>query len=284
MTTVAIVGFGDMGEPMAPHLVAAGHEVRVSDTDPAKRKRAAALGASVHTTPADAARGARLTLGLVMSDDIPAAYLGPDGILAGAEPDSLVLVCSTTTPELLDTVVLAAPAGVTVLDAPIVGGVKYARERGITFLVGAAPDAFARARPVLETLGKARHVGEPGSGVAYKLINNVAIMAAEAGIREALDLADHLGQDYDTALDLMAVGPMAAVVARARDTTNPRPLRRSAEDDDTLLTAVPDPARQLPISHAAAGRLWEAVTAVDGHEPDFVDLTRKTTAREEFRS
>ncbi|MEU3712068.1 NAD(P)-dependent oxidoreductase [Streptomyces catenulae] len=283
MKTVAIIGFGDMGEQMAPHLVAAGYEVRISDTDPAKRQRAAALGASVHPTPAEAARGAQLTLGLVMSDDIPAAYLGPDGILAGAPRDSLVVVCSTTTPELLHRAVSAAPAGVTVLDAPIVGGVKYARERGITFLVGAAPEVHERARPVLETLGKVRHVGELGAGVAYKLITNVAVMAAEAGIREALDLADHLGQDYDTALDLMAVGPMAAVVARARDTTNPRPLRRSAEDDDTLLAAVPDPARQLPISHAAAGRLWEAVTANDGSEPDFVDLTRRTTARAEFR-
>ncbi|WP_405747486.1 NAD(P)-binding domain-containing protein [Streptomyces sp. NBC_01525] len=283
MTTVAIIGFGDMGEQMAPHLVAAGYEVRVSDTDPAKRERAATTGATVHATAAEAARGAQLTLGLVMSHDIPAAYLGPDGILAGASQGSLVLVCSTTTPELLNAAVSAAPGGVTVLDAPIVGGVKYARERGITFLVGAAPDVFERARPVLETLGKVRRVGEVGSGVAYKLITNVAVMAAEAGIREALDLADHLGQDYDTALDLMALGPMAAVVSRARDTTNPRPLRRSAEDDDTLLASVPDPAQQLPISHAAAGRLWNAVTAVKGFEPDFVDLTRKTTAREGFR-
>jgi 3-hydroxyisobutyrate dehydrogenase len=284
MNAVAIIGHGDMGEQMVPHLLAAGYDVRVSDIQPAKRSRAAETGATVHATPAEAVRGAQFILGLVMSDDIRNAYSGPDGILAGAEDGSIVMVCSTTTPELLGLVTSAAPTGVTVVDAPIVGGVKFAREQAVTFLVGATPSDLERARPVLETLGKVRHVGESGSGVAYKLITNVAIMAAEAGIREALDLADHLGQDYDTALDLMAVGPMAAVVARARDTTNPRPLRRSAEDDDTLLASVPEPARQLPISHAAAGRLWEAVTGIKDFEPDFVDLTRKTTAREEHRT
>ncbi|MGW1679632.1 NAD(P)-dependent oxidoreductase [Saccharopolyspora sp. NPDC002376] len=283
MKTVAIIGFGDMGEQMAPHLVSQGYAVRVFDTDPVKRERASAAGAAVLSTAAEAASGAEVTFGLVMSDDIPAAYLGENGILAGAGPGSAVLVCSTTTPALLNSVVDAASDGVTVLDAPIVGGVKYARERGITFLVGAPDDAFERVRPVLDALGKSRRVGDVGSGVAYKLITNVAIMAAEAGIREALDLADYLDQDYDTALDLMSVGPMAAVVTRALDTTNPRPLRRSAEDDDTLLSAVEDPARQLPISHAGAGRLWEAVNATEDFEPDFVDLTRRTTARPDFR-
>ncbi|MDA3629132.1 NAD(P)-dependent oxidoreductase [Saccharopolyspora sp. WRP15-2] len=283
MKTVAIIGFGDMGEQMVPHLLSRGHAVRVHDIDPAKRQRASAAGAEVLPTAADAARGADVVVGLVMSDDIPAAYLGEDGILAGTAPGAAVLVCSTTTPALLDSVVAAAPDGVTVLDAPIVGGVKYARERRITFLVGAPDDAFERVRPVLDALGTSRQVGGVGSGVAYKLITNVAIMAAEAGIREALDMADYLGQDYATALDLMSVGPMSAVVTRALDTTNPRPLRRSAEDDDTLLSAVDDPARQLPISHAGATRLWEAVNATEDFEPDFVDLTRRTTARPEYR-
>ncbi|MGW8375371.1 NAD(P)-binding domain-containing protein [Streptomyces sp. ODS28] len=289
MTTVAIIGFGDMGEEMAPHLLSAGYQVRVSDTDPGKRERAAALGATVLATAAEAARGAEVTLGLVMSDDITTAYLGEDGILAGATVGSAVLMCSTTTPAMLGSVVAAAPEGVSVVDAPIVGGVKYARERGITFLVGAPDGVYARVRPVLDTLGASRWVGDVGSGVAYKLITNVAVMAAEAGIREALDLADYLGKDYGTALELMSVGPMAPVVARALDTTNPRPLRRSAEDDETLLAAVEDPARQLPISYASAERLWEAVNTREGFEPDFVDLTRRprparSTAVPETRS
>jgi 3-hydroxyisobutyrate dehydrogenase len=214
-----------------------------------------------------------------MSDDIGAAYFGPDGILAGAEPSSSVLICSTTTPAHVEQVRSAAPTGVTVLDTPIIGGVKYAREAALTFLVGGTADEFEHVRPVLDVLGRPRHVGAFGAGVAYKLITNVAIMAAEAGLREALDLADILGRDYGTSLELMSDGPMRAVVQRALDVTNPRPLRRSAEDDDTLISAVADPARMLPITSAGRRRLWEAVDANPDFEPDFVDLTRTTTSR-----
>jgi len=72
---------------------------------------------------------------------------------------------------------------------------------------------------------------------------------------------------------------MKAVVERALDVSNPRPLRRSAEDDDTLVSAVDDPARSLPLTIAGRQRLWEAVNADAEFEPDFVDLTRRTTSR-----
>jgi 3-hydroxyisobutyrate dehydrogenase len=88
---------------------------------------------------------------------------------------------------------------------------------------------------VLTTLGKVERVGAFGSGAVYKLITNALVMAAEAGLREALDLTDILGGDYATALRLFEIGPMAAVVRRALDESNPRPLRASAEDFDTLL-------------------------------------------------
>lgn len=284
MKTVAVIGFGDMGEQMAPHLLKGGYDVHVSEIDAGGRSRAEAISATTCDTAAAAASGADLVLGLVMSDDIPSAYLGQDGIFAGARPGTLVLVCSTTTPQIMEDLAQAAPEGITVMDAPIVGGVKYARETAVTFLVGGTRGSFAQVEPVLSVLGTPKLVGERGAGAAYKLITSVAIMAAEAGIREALDLADILGKDYQTALQLMSVGPMAAVVARALDTSNPRPLRRSAEDDDTLLSAVDDPAKQLPISHAGARRLWDAVTEYEDGEPDFVDLTRRTTARPAYGS
>lgn len=283
METIAILGFGDMGEQMAPHLLAAGYHVRVFDIDESRSEFARSAGATVVTSAAEAARGAEVTFGLVMSDDIPAAYLGEEGIIAGAQPGASVLICSTTTRAYAEQVRAAAPEGVVVLDSPIVGGVKYARKRAITFLVGGSADGFERVKSVLDVLGKSRHVGEFGAGVDYKLITNVAIMAAEAGLREALDLADVLGRDYETALELMAAGPMKAVVERALDVSNPRPLRRSAEDDDTLVSAVDDPAGLLPISTAGRQRLWEAVNVDPEFEPDFVDLTRKTTSRSGYR-
>ncbi len=284
METIAIVGFGDMGEQMAPHLLSAGHRVVVADTDASRIEAARRVGAIVVASAAEAARGADVIFGLVMSQDITAAYLGDRGVLAGVRPGASVLVCSTTTRAHLERVRAAAPSGVAVLDTPIVGGVKYARERAITFLVGGSAASFERVRPVLDVLGTPRHVGESGAGVDFKLITNVAIMAAEVGLREALDLADILGRDYATSLELMAQGPMKAVVERALDVGNPRPLRRSAEDDDTLVSAVDDPVRSLPISSAGRKRLWEAVGDDPEFEPDFVDLTRATTSRAGYRS
>jgi 3-hydroxyisobutyrate dehydrogenase len=108
------------------------------------------------------------------------------------------------------------------------------------------------------------------------------VMAAEAGLREALDLTDILGGDYETALRLFGIGPMAAVVSRALDESNPRPLRASAQDFDVLLTAVKDKSL-LPISAAGRNRLWAAVSAKSGYEPLFVDLTRRTTALHQYQ-
>lgn len=281
--TIAIIGYGDMAEQMAPHLIEAGDKVQVYDIKADRNEIAKKAGATVASSGAEAAKGASVIFGLVMSDDIPTAYLGKDGFLSGAQEGAIVVVCSTTTPAMVKKVREGAPKGVHVVDAPIVGGVKYAREKGITFLVGAEADIYNKLKPTLDKLGKNRNVGETGAGVEFKLITNVAVMAAEAGLREALDLADVFGRDYALSMELMSAGPMAAVVKRALDESNPRPLRRSAEDDDTLVSAVDNPEKILPISSAGRARLWEAVKVDPNFEPDFVDLTRKTTSRPPYR-
>lgn len=272
-----------MGSEMIAHLVAAGHQVWAYDPNPERMKAAEADGARAASSPADAARHADVVLSLVMSDDIPAAHSGPDGILAGLQPDAVVVVCSTTTPAAIAAVRGDAASPQNVVDAPIVGGVKYARERSVTFLVGGDPAAVDQAEGVLTSLGRVQRVGSAGAGVKYKLITNAFVMAAEVGLREALDLTDILGGDYETALRLFEIGPMAAVVKRALDESNPRPLRASAQDFDALLSVVDDPAR-LPISAAGRNRLWAAVDADPGHEPMFVELTRRTTALSEYRT
>jgi 3-hydroxyisobutyrate dehydrogenase len=272
-----------MGSEMVSHLVAEGHQVWAYDPDPDRLKVAVADGARAAASPADAARRSEVSLSLVMSEDIAAAHFGVDGILAGLRPDAVLVVCSTTTPAVLDEVRSRAGSGRHVVDAPIVGGVRYARERSVTFLVGGEPAAVAQAERVLVSLGNVERVGPAGAGVKYKLITNAFVMAAEVGLREALDLTDILGGDYETALRLFGGGPMAAVVKRALDESNPRPLRASAQDFDALLSVVDD-AALLPISAAGRDRLWAAVEAEPGHEPMFVELTRKTTALDGYRS
>jgi 3-hydroxyisobutyrate dehydrogenase len=282
MVSVAVVGVGDMGSEMIPHLLAAHFDVTAYDVDPEKLKAAVNHGARRSDSPAAAARQADVVLSLVMSADIESAHFGENGILAGLKPGAVLVIGSTTTPDIVRGIKNNAPENADVVDAPIVGGVRYARERSVTFLVGGSQPGVDKAEVVLSTLGKVEKVGEFGSGVSYKLITNVLVMAAEAGLREALDLTDILGGDYETALRLFGIGPMAAVVGRALDESNPRPLRASAEDFDVLLSAIKDKSL-LPISAAGRNRLWTAVTAKSAYGPMFVDLTRKTTALPEYQ-
>lgn len=283
MLSVGLVGVGDMGSAMLPHLIAAGFAVSAYDIDPARQQEAVTRGAHRARSAADCARQADIVLCLVMSADISAALFGENGALTAARPGSVMVICSTTTPAMARAIQDHAPDGVLLVDAPIVGGVRYVQEQSVTFLVGGQPDAVDKAEAALTVLGAVERVGPYGSGVAYKLVTNAFVMAAEVGLREALDLTDLLGGDYRIALRLFGVGPMAAVVNRALDESNPRPLRASAEDFDTLLSVVDDPAA-LPISAASRNRLWAAVNGEDGYEPMFVDLTRSTTALPAYRT
>jgi 3-hydroxyisobutyrate dehydrogenase len=282
MVSVAVVGVGDMGSEMIPHLVAARFDVTAYDVDRRRLEAAVHQGARPSDSPAAAAREADIVLSLVMSAGIQSAHLGENGILAGLQPGAVLAIGSTTTPDIVHGIKNKVPENADMVDAPIVGGVRYAKERSVTFLVGGSEPAVDKAEVVLAKLGRVEKVGEFGSGVAYKLITNALVMAAEAGLREALDLTDILGGDYETALRLFGVGPMAAVVSRALDESNPRPLRASAEDFDVLLSVVEDKSL-LPLSTAGRNRLWTAVGAKPGYEPMFVDLTRKTTALRQYQ-
>lgn len=281
MARVGFVGLGDMGSRMVPHLLESGHQVVVFDIRQDRVDPITALGAVAADSPAAVARDTDVTISAVMSDDIPAAHWGEDGILAGMRPGSVLVVLSTTTPDMLHTIASHMPAGALIADAPLVGGVRYAAEAHLTMLLGGSDEAVALAEPILAAFGDVERVGSLGSGVAYKLITNVAVMAAEAGLREALDLADTLDCSYDTTLDLLARGPMADVVKRAKDRGNPRAIRDSALDFDVLLSAGGED--NLPISSAGRVRLWAAVEAAPT-PPVFYDLTTHTTALPEFRT
>lgn len=280
MATVGFVGLGDMGSRMVPHLLRSDHRVVVFDVVRDRIDAMTALGAVAADSPAAAARDTDVVISTVMSDDIPVAHLGQDGILADMRPGAALAVLSTTTPDMLQSVASKMPAGVHLVDAPLIGGVRYASEAALTVLLAGSDDAMALTEPILRTFGDVVRVGPLGSGVAYKLITNVVVMAAEAGLREALDLADILGGSYQTTLDLLARGPMAAVVKRALDRDNPRPLRDSALDFDVLVAAGGED--NLPISAAGRRRLWAAAEAASP-PPVFVDLTSRITALPRFR-
>jgi 3-hydroxyisobutyrate dehydrogenase len=280
MGTVGFVGLGDMGSRMVPHLLDANHRVVAFDVIRDRLDAMTALGAVPAGSPAAAANEADVVISAVMSTDIPAAHLGPQGIFAGMRPKTALAVLSTTSPGMLQSIASQMPAGVHLVDAPLIGGVRYAAEASLTVLLAGSDEAMALTESILRVFGDVIRVGPLGSGVTYKLITNVVVMAAEAGLREALDLTDILGGSYQTTLDLLARGPMAAVVKRALDRDNPRPIRDSAIDFDVLLSAGGE--EKLPVSAAGRRRLWAAAEA-GSPPPVFFDLTTHTTALPKFR-
>jgi 3-hydroxyisobutyrate dehydrogenase-like beta-hydroxyacid dehydrogenase len=193
-SSVGLVGLGALGEIFCGHLVRAFPGLRVFDLDAEKVRRAAQLGAVATASAGEL--GADCDVVVVSLPDpaaVRAALTGVDGLLADMGPGAVVLDTSTISPAASRAMhTAAAEREVSYLDAPVSGGEPFqtgvdgARAASMTFMVGGDADAFARAQPVMETLGRVcLHLGPPGAGSTVKLISNLcagihALVAAEA--------------------------------------------------------------------------------------------------------
>lgn len=192
MSTVAVIGLGRMGGPMADNLLAAGHEVRVFDVDPDAVAPRAAAGAVAASSPADAARGANVVC-IVVFDDTQAidVITGADGALTALDAGAVVAVHTTVSLDTIESLAGAGrAAGIHVIDAGISGGEPGAGAGTLLTMVGGAPEAVELARPVLDGFSKeVLHAGPLGAGMALKLARNATGYAMMAAVHEALDLA-----------------------------------------------------------------------------------------------
>jgi 2-hydroxy-3-oxopropionate reductase len=195
---VGLIGPGIMGRPMAINLLKAGHAVAVH----ARRREAAtplaAAGATVCASPREVAERADVVF-TVVSDtpDVEAVLLGPDGVIAGARPGTLVVDMSTISPTATRRIAAALGAkGVTMLDAPVSGGEAGAIAGTLSIMVGGAPEDFQRALPLLQVLGgNVVHIGGHGAGQVAKLCNQVVVAETVNAVAEALALARAAGVD-----------------------------------------------------------------------------------------
>jgi 2-hydroxy-3-oxopropionate reductase len=195
---IGLIGPGIMGRPMAINLLKAGHAVAVH----ARRREAAtplaAAGATVCASPREVAERADVVF-TVVSDtpDVEAVLLGPDGVIAGARPGTLVVDMSTISPTATRRIAAALGAkGVTMLDAPVSGGEAGAIAGTLSIMVGGAPEDFQRALPLLQVLGgNVVHIGGHGAGQVAKLCNQVVVAETVNAVAEALALARAAGVD-----------------------------------------------------------------------------------------
>jgi 3-hydroxyisobutyrate dehydrogenase len=202
MSRIAFLGLGNMGAPMAANLVKAGHTVQGFDLVEAAKTAAAASGVSIAPSARDAVANADTVITMLpagkhvlasWSDFLPAA---PKGALA--------IDCSTIDVESARKVHQAgSSAGMLTLDAPVSGGVGGATAGTLTFMCGGSPAAFAKAKPLLENMGKRIvHCGGAGAGQAAKICNNMILGATMIVTCEAFALAEKLGLEAQALFDV----------------------------------------------------------------------------------
>jgi 3-hydroxyisobutyrate dehydrogenase len=205
MAKIGFIGLGNMGLPMAQNLLKAGHPVSGFDVSTEATERLAAGGGTRTTSIADACKDAEVVITMLPAgDQVREVYLGHDGVLAAVVPGTLLIDSSTIDVQTArDVAQAAAERGLAMVDAPVSGGVTGAQGGMLTFMVGGSDDAFERARPVLEHMGKTIvHAGGPGTGQAAKICNNMILGASMIVVAEAFLLAEKLGLDAQKLFDI----------------------------------------------------------------------------------
>jgi 3-hydroxyisobutyrate dehydrogenase len=205
MTSIAFIGLGNMGAPMARNLIKAGHDLRVFDLSQDAMLRLTAAGAAGASSPADAASAAEIVITMLPAGaQTREVYLGEGGVISAVSPGTLLIDCSTIDVATARAVnAEAEAAGLDMIDAPVSGGVGGAEAVTLTFMVGGSERAFERARPILEAMGKAVvHAGGAGNGQAAKICNNMILGISMIAVSEAFALAERLGLAHQTLFDI----------------------------------------------------------------------------------
>ena len=284
MTTVAFLGLGAIGRPMAARLAAAPDITlavwnRTSD-------RAGSFAAETRArhalTPADAARGADVAITCFpVSADVDAVLDGADGLLAGLARGALLVDCTSGDPATSRRIAeKLAERGVGFLDAPVSGGTIGAEQGTLTVMVGGEAALLERARPVLEKFGKKIvHCGDVGAGDALKAVNNALLAIHVWSTAEGLAALAKAGVSADVALDVINASSgrsnasMNLFPERVLTRAFPRTFRLALLDKDVGIAAgvarehkVPAPLLQLTadlfrIAHNALGEDADHVEA-----------------------
>jgi 3-hydroxyisobutyrate dehydrogenase len=203
MARIGFIGLGNMGVPMAGNLVKAGHTVKGFDLVTANLAKAEARGVAKAASAAEAAKDAEVVITMLPAGkDTLAVWSG--GMLKAAAPGTLIVDSSTIDVASAHAAhKLAADARLPSLDAPVSGGVGGAEAATLTFMCGGAKEAFDRAKPILEAMGKRIvHCGDNGAGQAAKICNNMMLAVSMIGVSEAFVLAEKLGLSHQALFDV----------------------------------------------------------------------------------
>ena len=206
MKKIGFIGLGNMGEPMAANLVKAGFDVIGFDLIEEAKKKAERNGIQIAEDAVSASENVDVLISMLpASKHVESLYLGEDGLLSKLDKTVLIIDCSTIAPDSAIKVAnQAKDLDLSMVDAPVSGGVVGAQESTLTFIVGGAENNVERARPLLEKMGSnIFHAGSNGAGQVAKVCNNMLLAIHMCGTAEAIALGVNNGLDASILSEIM---------------------------------------------------------------------------------
>jgi 2-hydroxy-3-oxopropionate reductase len=276
---IGFIGLGIMGKPMAKNLLAAGHELVVSNHNEAAAAELAELGAQTGGTPKEIAEQVELVITMLPnSPQVTEVALGEEGIIEGSHPGLVYVDMSSIAPLAAREVSEAlAEKGVSMLDAPVSGGEPKAIDGTLSIMVGGDRAVFDDVEAVLAAMGSAVvHVGEIGAGNIAKLANQVVVAVNIAAVAEALVLSQKAGVSAEAVFEAIRGGLAGSTVLEAKA---PMMLDHDFEPGFRIHLHMKDLANALDTSHEVGASLpltaavMEMFTGLDERE-DHSGLVR----------
>jgi 2-hydroxy-3-oxopropionate reductase len=215
MSTIAFIGLGIMGSPMAVNLVKAGNQVIGYNRSPERAKDLVAAGGKAVDSIANAVAEADVVAVMVPdSPDVEAVLTGDDGVFTHAKPGTLIIDFSSIRPDVAaDLAEQARNHGFKMLDAPVSGGEPGAIDAALSIMVGGSAEDFEAAKPVLDAVGKTIvHVGPSGSGQTVKAANQLIVAGNIELLAEAIVFLQAYGVDTDAAVKVLGGGLAGSAV------------------------------------------------------------------------
>ncbi len=269
-TQIGFIGVGNIGNPMARQLIAAGRQLVVFDIRAEAAENLLELGADSADSPADAAaRCSVVFTSLPGPVEVDAVVTNPDGILAGAQAGDIhVDLSSNSITAVQRLAALEQQQGVAYIDAPVTGGVPGAEAGTLTVLGSGDVEAFQRVEPLLQAIGaNIFHLGEAGSGCLVKLINNMIVLCGTHVVQEAFVLGAKAGLEPGPLLEQLRLGTARPYLGLApyilgRRFEDPSFTLRLAEKDVSLaLEAARRHEVPMPVTSAAHQTYLRALAA-----------------------
>jgi 3-hydroxyisobutyrate dehydrogenase len=273
VTSIAVLGTGRMGAPIARNLVAAGFDVSVWNRTAERAAPLAADGARLAVSPADAAEAADVVVTMLSDGDaVNRVMVGPRGALASLRPGSAWIQMATIGDEWTGRLAALATANnLEFVDAPVSGSDGPAREARLIVLASGPEALRARLQPIFDAIGRMTlWLGPAGTGTRMKLVLNDWLASLTEGMAETIALARALGLDPQLFIAAIEDGPLGSpyAVAKARaalagEVVPGFALRHAFKDVGLAVDAARERDLELPITEAISRRWQQAI--VDGH-------------------